>query len=633
LLRRTGGVWRLEPTDQLPLPETVQGIIAARLDTLSPEEKGLLQDAAVLGEVGWLGALAALGDLPRWTAEQRLHALERRELLRRERRSQVAGERQYAFRHVLVRDVAYSQLPRAARADRHRRAALWIEALSPDRADDRAELLAHHWQAALQFARAAGQETATLAERARVALREAGDRALGLHAFAAAMRWYTAALELWPAGDPERPRLLLGLGQARFHAEEAGGEVLAEARDGLLASGDREGAAEAESLLGQLARWQGQGERAMGNARRAVALLQDAGPSPAKAFVLVNLASALMQSSQCQEAIRVGQQALTIAETLGLNEVRARALNTIGSARTASGDFGGVADLEQAITVAVQANSPLQTAAAYHNLAMTVIYLGDLTRGFELMATAHQVAERFGLASVIRGAPADRALQDYWQGRWDTALGRADRFLAEAEAGSPSFMEPFCRRVRGLIRLARGDLPGALADAVTVVEGAIRLNDPEALLPALAFHAHALLTNGQVQEATARVKELLGVIAEYGLLPTYPDWSGELAVVLHAMGRAAELLELTAAVTAPTPWLQAATAMAAGEFERAADTYAEIGSLPDEAFARLQAAKQLLATGRRAEGNTHLQRVVAFYREVRAGAYLREAEVLLAASA
>src|SRR6185436_6676744 len=128
--------------------------------------------------------------------------------LRREGRSSVAGERQYAFRHVLVRDVAYGQLPRAARADKHRRAAEWLEALAPDRAEDRAELLAHHWQRALGFARVAGQDTGDLADRARLALRDAGDRALDLNAFAAAGRWYGAALELWPAADPERPRLV-----------------------------------------------------------------------------------------------------------------------------------------------------------------------------------------------------------------------------------------------------------------------------------------------------------------------------------------------------------------------------------------------------------------------------------------
>ena len=167
LLHRVGGTWRLEQSEDLPLTETIQGLIAARLDALAPQDKGLLQDAAVLGKVGWLGALAALAGVEPAEFEGRLHTLERRELLRRERRSAVAGERQYAFRHVLVRDVAYGQLPRAARAGKHRQAAEWLQALSPDRAEDRAELLAHHWQAALRYAEAAGQDTTDLARLAR----------------------------------------------------------------------------------------------------------------------------------------------------------------------------------------------------------------------------------------------------------------------------------------------------------------------------------------------------------------------------------------------------------------------------------------------------------------------------------
>jgi hypothetical protein len=83
----------------------------------------------------------------------------------------------------------------------------------------------------------------------------------------------------------------------------------------------------------------------------------------------------------------------------------------------------------------------------------------------------------------------------------------------------------------------------------------------------------------------------------------------------------------------PTPWLQAASAIATGRFEEAADRYAAIGSLPDEAFARLRAAEQLLSDGRRTEASMQLQQVLAFYREVRANGYVREAEALVAASA
>ena len=101
-----------------------------------------------------------------------------------------------------MRDVAYGQIPRASRAEKHRRAAEWLESLPADRAEDRAEMIAHHYLSALELARSAGQPDDDLADRARRALYEAGDRALALNAFAPAMSFYETALELWPAEDP-----------------------------------------------------------------------------------------------------------------------------------------------------------------------------------------------------------------------------------------------------------------------------------------------------------------------------------------------------------------------------------------------------------------------------------------------
>jgi class 3 adenylate cyclase len=635
-LHKVGGTWRLERADALPLPESVQGIIAARLDALGPEEKALLQDAAVVGKVTWVSALAALGGAEPFALERPLHALERRELLRRERRSAVAGERQYTFRHVLVRDVAYGQLPRAARAKKHQRAAEWLEALAPDRAEDRAELLAHHWQAALQYAHAAGQDTTELAARGRLALREAGDRALELNALAAAARWYTAALELWPTDDRERPRLLLGLGKARMYGEQAGGELLVEARDGLLAQGDREAAAEAEALLSMLAVFQVQGERAMQHARRAVALLEDAGPSPTKAYALARLAQDLVlrpETAQAiQEAIQVGRQALTMADRLGLHRDRVGALQAIGLARVDGGDLGGIADLEQAIEIAVEHNLPV-SAMACGDLASCLISLGQLARGFQLQAQARHTAERFGLRGALRWLQAERLFEDYWCGRWDAALEGADQFLAEAEAGSSDFAESGSRSVRGWIRLARGDLRGALQDADAGLEHARVAKEPQVLYPSLAFRARALLAAGRQQEAGTEANKLLAMLAHQGLLPTAPDWSGDLAVVLQALGRGAELVELLADAKTPTGWFEAASALAAGEFQRAADHYHQIQAQPDATFARLQAAKQLTAAGRRVEANLQLSQALAFYRQVNATGYLREGETLFTATA
>ena len=105
-----------------------------------------------------------------------LHSLVRKEFVRRERRSSVGGQDEYVFRHVLVRDVAYGQIPRAERAEKHLRAAEWIESLS-ERGEDLADLLAHHYVSALEY----GAEG--LGERAARALREAGDRSTELNSY------------------------------------------------------------------------------------------------------------------------------------------------------------------------------------------------------------------------------------------------------------------------------------------------------------------------------------------------------------------------------------------------------------------------------------------------------------------
>jgi predicted ATPase len=201
--------------------------------------------------VFWPGAVAALGTgAARSELEEYLHELERKQFVRREHRSSVAAETQYAFAHVLVRDVAHGQIPRGARAGKHLEAAGWIETLG--RPEDKAEMLAHHYQSALDLARAAGLDTGDLAPRARSALHGAGDRALALNACAAAAGFYRAALGPWPQDAvAQRAGLLLRLALALGGAgEDADGAAMERARSALLAVGDRAGAAEAEARLG-----------------------------------------------------------------------------------------------------------------------------------------------------------------------------------------------------------------------------------------------------------------------------------------------------------------------------------------------------------------------------------------------
>ncbi len=300
---------------ELRLPESVQGIIAARLDALPLEEKQLLQDAAVVGKVFWLGTLELIGDRDRPSAEQLLHALERKEFVRRERRSSVGDESQYAFRHILVRDVAYSQIPRAARADKHRGAAEWIESLG--RPDDHAEMLAHHYLSAIEFAAAAGEELPDVAERARLALRAAGDRALALSSMRPAAQFYESALKLWPTDELERPYVLLGYGKALRDVAVEGADALTEA-SAALANRDREGAAEAEIVLADIFWRRGQQAKSADHRLRAAELIADADPSPSKTYVVGQLARFHMLASELESAIRFGEEALAMADRLGL---------------------------------------------------------------------------------------------------------------------------------------------------------------------------------------------------------------------------------------------------------------------------------------------------------------------------
>jgi DNA-binding SARP family transcriptional activator len=195
------------------LPEAVQGVISARIDALPAREKAVVHDAAVLGKVFWPGALASLAQLERGVILERLGALERKELLRREPRSSVGSEEEFAFGHVLVRDVAYEQIPRVERADRHRLAAEWLRSLS-ERADERAELVAYHYSSALDLSRAAGLPADHLVDPTVEFLTLAGDRARRLHAYGEAIDALERALRLVGETGPAAAPILLILGQA-----------------------------------------------------------------------------------------------------------------------------------------------------------------------------------------------------------------------------------------------------------------------------------------------------------------------------------------------------------------------------------------------------------------------------------
>ncbi len=622
-LRREDGGWRVEVDEELPLPESVQAIIAARVDALPPDEKRLLQAAAVLGRVFWLGAVAALTRLPHYVVGERLERLEAKSFLRRDPASTVGGEAQYSFHHVLVRDIAYGQVPRGTRADDHAQAAQWLEALRIDRAD-LAELVAHHYQCSLELAAAAGRPTTDLARRTRVALREAGARAAALHAWPTAKRLYQDALSTWP-DDEERPLVAFEWGKAWFRAEAGGEAVLEDVLPKLLERGDLERAADALVAVGELRFRQGDRDGAFARLDEAQGLLAEAQPSPAKAYVLSTIARFHMIELRPEDALRVGREALEMADALGLDEIRAHALNNIGTARFLLGDERGMEDLAESLRIALARNSP-ESIRASLNLANVHSHFGNLEDSFRVQAEGRRAAERFGDGAGIQWFAAERLWELYWRGEWDEAVALATSLLGDVDAGAPRMnLEPAARLVRGWVAFARDRLDAALDDLTQLCTFVREADFVQGTLPALASRARLLAVAGRDEDASLDVDELLRLWSERAAGASY--WAADLAFAAVALGRAAEV-EAALASAGETRWAEAARAVLRGDNEGAAELFARIGSRPDEAVARLAAATALLQGGDPG-GGAQLEQALEFFSGVRASRYLQEAERLL----
>jgi class 3 adenylate cyclase/tetratricopeptide (TPR) repeat protein len=627
LLRTDGAALELAGP-ALPLPESVQAIVAARLDALPADEKTLVQAAAVVGRAFWLGALSAIEEQPRWSVEHRLHELEGKQLVRRERDSIVLTEPQFSFSHAVVRDVAYEQIPRSLRVARHSRAARWLEALSPERSEDRAEMLAHHYLSALRYMPVPERERNELIDSARVALREAGDRSLSLNAFAKAAEFYGEALTLWPPSAVGHDDLILELGRARLHSESGGGALLEEARDAFLAHERPEKAAEAMVLIGEL-QWMEGDPTAFGTLEDAAALLQEGSASPAKAHVLSSLARFRTIGDENEKAIEVGLEALAMADELGITEVRAHALDSIGRARVRIGDPRGFENLEESITIAVDSNS-LESVRGYANLGNALVEAGDLARAFELYEEGRTAARLFGDVDRIRWFEAERVYECYWRGRWDEAVRLADDVVAQADAGFPTAFEQDALLVRGRIRLAGDDPDAALADSSRALQLGRRGGYPEMLVPALALHVRMLEAAGNRGEAESHVDELLSIWPER-CPASY--WLADLGFALDGLGRPQRLLDAAEDARTPSKWLDAARAVAEGDYGRAADVYAAVGSLPDELVSRLGAARQAAGLGLRAEAEAGLAQLLPALERIGASRYAGDGELLRAALA
>jgi tetratricopeptide (TPR) repeat protein len=493
-------------------------------------------------------------------------------------------------------------------------------------------MLAHHYLQALELTAATGGDAGSFAGAARLALADAGDRAFALHAGESAVRFFRAALDLYGEAGAERGRLLLRLGTALPDVGDPDAGVLEQARDELLAAGDVEGGVEAETKLAELHWTAGDSDRAIEHLGKARRLAEPLPPSAAKARAVSMASRITMLAGDNREAIRIGEEALTMAAAIGLVEVRAATLNNVGSARANLGEEKGLDQMAEAIEVARAANAPFEICRAIGNLAAHYWALGRLREAEALWRESLQEARGYGQQGLARWDYGILLDVDYELGRWDEASAAADVFLGEVEGGSPHYLAAQCYMVRADIRLGRGSVELSLEDAARALELARRAKDPQLFYPVLARAANVLREAGDLAAAVSLAEECVGVLESGQSLGFGGVGMHVLAWTLEAAGRGLELAEALSGY--PTiPWTRAGAAFGRGDSAGAADICSELGAVTQEAYARLAAARQLVEAGTRREADEQLQRALAFYRSVGATRYVRQGETLLAASA
>ena len=559
--------------EDFPVPETVQALISARLDTLSPQLKSLVQDASVVGKVFWTGALAAMGDRERGDVLEGVRELLRREFVRPARVASMRDEEEFSFWHVLVRDVAYQQIPRGQRAEKHVRAAEWVEQAAQERVSDHAEILVYHYDQAIELRKAAGESRPgdDLEQRLAGFLVLAGDRAMQLDIDAAETA-YRRALEL--SEGPARAAALVKIADA---LQEQGRLVEAEqAYEEALPALDERAAAVAKLGLSRALWRHGDTSRAHATTLEAIPVLER---DPGLDLVLAygRAAGADAMGGRSREAIAWAEKGLALAEALGVENV-VRQLQMRGLARIELGDLSGLDDLREALDLALELGLGIEAATSYGNLGEVVSVFDGVAAGLALVEEGHEFARRRGLTHHEMWSRTSRLSFLYDLGHWDELLREAEDVVRWDREQGGTQIEVMALMFSTPVHAQRGNLDEAARQASIFLPRAREIADPQILEPALVQAAFVFALGGELDEAAS-------LVAEYererpGRLDSLP-----IAVLVSvAAGRAdlAESLVEGAAEAVPLPAsrhaLTSAKAIVAesrGRKDEAASLYAE----------------------------------------------------------
>jgi tetratricopeptide (TPR) repeat protein len=429
-----GPVYRpAAPIAQLEVPETLHALIAARLDGLEPEERRLLQNAAVLGKTFTHQGLATLAGVDDEELEPLLRALVRKEIVSVQADPRSPEHGQYSFVQDLLRHVAYETLSRAERRSRHLAAAAHLESAFPEE-EEVVEVLASHYLDAYREAPDA-PDAAEIKLKAREMLARAGNRAAALAAAREAQRYYQQAAEL--ADDPlvcaDLEHRAGVMAWRRGRADEAR-SLFAQAMEIFDSQGLKRPAARTASVLAEIDFREGRTSESVARLGHALESLKGEEPDADVAAVEAQLGRFLTLDSQLDAAETHLELALELAEALKLPEVLTQALTTKGAVLGRRNRLEEARILlDGALTLALEHDIPAAAIRASNNLAVVYEasdrYADALMISDHAAAVARRVGDRNWEAMLFAGPISTLVLL----GRWDEALAREAEMNEVAE--------------------------------------------------------------------------------------------------------------------------------------------------------------------------------------------------------
>jgi class 3 adenylate cyclase/tetratricopeptide (TPR) repeat protein len=528
------------------IPDTLQALIAARIDRLAPEAKALLQRAAVIGRIFWEGALLHLSpELESLDAP--LEDLLLREFVLDEPRSSIRGETAYKFKHVLIREVAYSGLSKSARAEHHARFAEWLK----ERAgEELLEIRAFHLdRATALLTELDGSAPIELQREAAEALAEAGLRAFAREANRSARQLFVRSVELEPT---LRRRYLAATAAARLSdlpvvsremeevctaaAEEGdrwtqGRALVALAEAAVLREADVQTAEsliekaldafEPDDLTGRFRALRAQStiawmrgdlvkeERLMSE---AIYLARQAGRKDFESEAADELASVYLARLELDRAAPLIEQALLLAEESGSAAARGRALRFVGQLHLYRRELDDAeAALDSAREYLAEAGAAWMVGRTLNYSAWVARYKGDLTKAERLYRESIRILAPLEDRATL--CESQRALAELLlaEGRVD----EAERFaLAARETVGPHDVTSLATTTMalGLVRGAQGrdeEAEELLREAYDSIEASEhRLHQVEAL-ESLAQFLRERDRDDEAADLEARREDLL----------------------------------------------------------------------------------------------------------------------------